>query len=259
MRAISTIRSRSIRSARLWSAPRLTIPRLAFASVGALALALFITACENVSGYTQPTLARVIDASYVAPAVNVSVNGTLIAANIGQGAITAYGPLPASNSAIINVSATTAGPPLLSGNGYQFAAGNQYSVFLVDNPADPSGYEFSLLQDQQIAAPAGHSSYRFLNQATNTGAVDVYMIPTGVKIADAVPLIAALPVNGAPAYVSFISKSCTMFITPTGVITPAYTSAPIALTGGEVRTVLIVDTQLTSNPPVAVFTGSDVN
>ena len=63
MRAISTIRSRSIRSARPWSAPRLTIPRLAFASVGALALALFITACENVSGYTQPTLARVIDAS----------------------------------------------------------------------------------------------------------------------------------------------------------------------------------------------------
>ena len=150
----------------------------------------------------------------------------------GQGAITAYGPLPASNSAMIDVD-TTAGPPLLSGNGYQFTAGNQYSVFLVDNPADPSGYKVSLLQDQQIAAPAGHSSYRFLNQATNTGAVDVYMIPTGVKIADAVPLIAALPVNGAPAYVSFISKSCTMFITPTGVITPAYTSAPIALTGGD--------------------------
>jgi hypothetical protein len=31
------------------------------------------------------------------------------------------------------------------------------------------------------------------------------------------------------------------------------------LTGGEVRTVLIVDTQLTSNPPVEVFTANDVN
>ena len=259
MRAISTIRLRSIRGARLLSAPRLTALRLALASVAALALAIFITACENVSGYTQPTLVRVIDASYVAPAVNVTVNGTLIAANIGQGAITSYGPLAGSNSAVISVSATTGGPALLYGNDYQFTAANQYSVFLVDSAAYPSGYEFTVLQDQQIAAAAGHSSYRFLNQAINTGAVDVYMIPSGVKIADAVPLITALPVNGTPSYVSFISQNVTMVITPTGVTKPAYTSTPIFLTGGEVRTVLIVDTQLTTNPPVAVFTGNDVN
>jgi len=254
-----TIWLRSICGDRLSCAPRLTAPLLAVATVAALATALFITACENVSGYTQPTLARVIDASYVAPAVNVSINGTLIAANIGQGAITAYGPLPASNSAIIEVNATTAGPPLLYGNDYLFAAGNQYSVFLMDNAADSAGYAFTVLQDQQIAAPTGHSSYRFLNQAINTGAVDVYMVPGGVKIADAVPLITALPVNGTPSYVSFIAQNVTMVITPTGVTTPAYTFAPIALTGGEVRTVLIVDTQLTTNPPVAVFTGNDVN
>jgi hypothetical protein len=50
-----------------------------------------------------------------------------------------------------------------------------------------------------------------------------------------------------------------MIITPTGVVTPKYTSQSIALTGGEVRTVLIVDTQLTSNPPVAVFVANDIN
>jgi hypothetical protein len=237
----------------------LSAPRLALAAVAALAIALFITACENVSGYTQPTLARVIDASYVAPAVNVTINSTLIAANIGQGAITSYGSLPASNSAVISVNATTAGPPLLYGNDYQFAAGNQYSIFLADDSSAYTGYGFTLLQDQQVAAPSGHSSYRFLNQAINTGAVDVYMIPTGAKIADAVPLISALPVNGTPSYVSFISQSVTMVITPTGLTKPAYTSAPIALTGGEVRTVLIVDSQLTTKPPVAVFTGNDVN
>jgi hypothetical protein len=259
MRTIKTIWLRSVDSAQLLSAPRLTTPRLALAAVAALAVAFFITACENVSSYTQPTLARVIDASYVAPAVNVTINGTLIAANIGQGAITAYGALPASNSATIDVNATTAGPPLLNGDDYQFAAANQYSVFLMDNAADPRGYGFTVLQDQQIAAPTGHSSYRFLNQAINTGAVDVYMIPGGTTIANAVPLIAALPVNGIPSYVSFISQNVTMVITPTGLTTPAYTSAPIALTGGEVRTVLIVDTQLTTNPPVAVFTGNDVN
>ena len=50
-----------------------------------------------------------------------------------------------------------------------------------------------------------------------------------------------------------------MVITPTGVTTPKYTSTPLGLTGGEVRTVLIVDTQLTSNPPVEVFMANDVD
>jgi len=33
----------------------------------------------------------------------------------------------------------------------------------------------------------------------------------------------------------------------------------MALTGGEVRTVLMMDTQLTSDPPVEVFIANDVN
>ncbi len=55
--------------------------------------------------YTQPSLVRVIDASYIAPAVNVQVEGTLLAANIGQGTITPYGTLRASNDAAIDVTA----------------------------------------------------------------------------------------------------------------------------------------------------------
>jgi hypothetical protein len=49
-----------------------------------------------------------------------------------------------------------------------------------------------------------------------------------------------------------------MVIVPTGTVTPKYTSTSLALTGGEVYTVLIVDTQLTSNPPVQVFMASDL-
>jgi hypothetical protein len=255
MRSMETFRLGSRTGA--W---QMTLPRLAVAAVAAWVLAFSLTACENVSTYTQPTLVRVIDASYTAPAVNVTVNGALIAANIGQGAITAYGPLPASNSAIIDVNATgVTGPPVLMGNDYQFVAGDQYSVFLIDSATAPRGYQFSVLQDQQVAAPTGHSSYRFLNQAINTGAVDVYMIPPGATLAKSIPLIAALPVNGTPTYINFISQTVTMVITPTGLTTPSYTSAPIGLTGGEVRTVLIVDNQLANDPPVTVFIGNDVN
>ena len=235
-----------------------SLPSLAVAAAAALCLALGLTACENVASYTQPSLVRVIDASYIAPAVNVKVEGTLLAGNIGQGSITPYGTLPANSAAAIDVTAATGGATLVSTTG-TLLAGHQHSVFLTDNGAAPNGYEVTVLEDQQVSAASGHSAFRFLNQAPSTGAVDVYMVPSGTTLADTIPLVTALPVGATAGYISFTSQTVTMVITPTGVITPKYTSQALALTGGEVRTVLIVDTQLTSNPPVEVFTANDVN
>jgi len=235
-----------------------SLPGLAIAAAVALALALGLAACENVASYTQPSLVRVIDASYIAPAVNVQVEGTLLAANIGQGSITPYGTLPANAAAAIDVTAAAGGKTLVNTTG-TLLAGHQHSVFLTDNGVAPNGYEVTILEDQQVPAASGHSAFRFLNQAPSTGAVDVYMVPSGSTLADTIPLVTALPVGATAGYISFTSQTVTMVITPTGVVTPKYTSQSLALTGGEVRTVLIVDTQLTSNPPVEVFVANDVN
>jgi len=253
MRAMKTDLNRRLKGARHWS-----LPSLAMTAAASLALALGLTACENVASYTQPSLVRVIDASYIAPAVDVEVEGALIANNIGQGTITPYGTLPASTNALIQVTAATGGAALVTSNG-TLLAGHQHSVFLTDNGAAPTSYEVTVLEDQQIPAAAGHSAFRFLNQAPKTGAVDVYMIPSGATMANTIPLVTALPVGATAGYISFTSQTVTMVITPTGLTTPKYTSTPLALTGGEVRTVLIVDTQLTSNPPVEVFMANDVN
>jgi hypothetical protein len=239
-------------------ARRLTLPSLAMTAAASLALALGLSGCENVASYTQPSLVRVIDASYIAPAVNVEVESEVVASNIGQGAITPYGTLPASNNALIKVTAATGGAALVTSNG-TLLPGHQHSVFLTDNGAAPTSYEVTVLEDQQIPAAGGHSAFRFLNQAPKTGAVDVYMIPAGATMANTIPLVTALPVGATAGYISFTSQTVTMVITPTGLITPKYASTPLALTGGEVRTVLIVDTQLTSNPPVEVFMANDVN
>ena len=237
---------------------RLSQPVLATAAAASLGVALLLSACENVASYTQPSLVRVIDASYIAPAVNVEVEGTVLAANIGQGTITSYGTLPASSDAPIVVTAATGGAALVTTNG-TLLAGHQHSVFLTDNGAAPTSYEVTVLEDQQTAAAGGHSAFRFLNQAPKTGAVDIYMVPSGTTLANTIPLVSALPVGSTAGYISLTSQTVNMVITPTGTITPKYTSAPLALTGGEVRTVLIVDTQLTSNPPVEIFTANDVN
>jgi hypothetical protein len=236
----------------------LTLPSLVITAAASLALAFGFTACVQVASYTRPSLVRAIDASYIAPAVDFEVEGTLIAQNIGQGTITPYGTLPSSNNALIQVTAATGGMAVVTSNG-TLLAGHQHSVFLTDNGVAPNGYEVTVLEDQQIPAAAGHSAFRFLNQAPKTGAVDVYMIPSGTTLANTIPIVTALPVGGTAGYISFTSQTVTMVITPTGLLTPKYTSATLGLAGGEVRTVLIVDTQLTSNPPVEVFTANDVN
>jgi hypothetical protein len=237
---------------------RLRGPQLAAIAASSLALALALTACTHVAGFSQPSLVRVIDASYIAPAINVTVEGVLVAGNIGQGSITDYGTITPSADAQIKVTAATGGATLVASNG-TLLSGHEHSVFVTDNGAAPTLYTVTVLEDQQIPAAQGHSAFRFLNQAPKTGGVDVYMIPSGTTLANTIPLVTDLPVGNTAGYISFTSQTVTMVITPTGTLTPKYTSTPIALTGGEVRTVLIVDTQLTSNPPVEVFIANDVD
>jgi len=240
----------------------LTLPRLAMIAAASLALALGLAACENVAGFTQPSLVRVIDASYIAPAVNVYVENEELAQNIGEATITAYGTLAASNAAVIKVTAATGGATLVSSNA-TLLAGHQHSIFLTDNGAAPTSYTVTVLEDQNVAAAGGHSAFRFLNQAPRTGAiggtgaVDVYMVPSGTTLANTIPLVTGLPVGGTAGYISFTSQSVTMVVTPTGTVTPKYTSAAFNLTGGEVRTVVIVDSQLTNDPPVQVVVTND--
>ena len=138
-------------------------------------------------------------------------------------------------------------------------AGAHHSVFLTDNGSTPTLYNVSVLEDASIPAASGHSSFRFLNQAPRTGPLDVYMIPAGTTMANTIPICTDIPVGQTCGYVSFASQTVTMVITPAGLTTPKFTSTPLGLTGGEVRTVVMVDSQLTSNPPVNVVIADDVN
>jgi len=240
------------------NARQLTLPGLAVAAALSLALAFSLSGCVNVATFTQPTLVRVIDASYVAPPINVLVEGNSIAGNAGQGTITPYATLLASLDAPIKIASASNGNSLTATSN-PLLAGHQYSVFLSDLAGTPSGYTVSVLTDQQISAPTGHSAFRFLNQAIATGAVDVYMIPTGVTLANSKPIVADLPVGASNNYIDFNSQTVTLVVTPAGKATPTYTSPAIYLVGGEVRTVLLVDAQLTTNPPIQAFFANDVN
>ena len=50
-----------------------------------------------------------------------------------------------------------------------------------------------------------------------------------------------------------------MVVVPSGATAAKYTSQSIVFTGGQVRTMLIVDQQLLTNPPINVVIGNDLN
>jgi len=236
----------------------LTLTRLLLFAAASLVLALGISACQVVAGFSQPSLVRVIDASYIAPAVNIYVQSTIFAGNVGEGYISNYGTAAPSPNALVKVN-TVVGNSLLVSANVTLKPGAQHSVFLTDNGSTPTLYNVSVLEDAQTPAASGHSEFRFLNQAPRTGPIDVYMIPAGTTMANTIPICTNIPIGQTCGYVSFQSQPVTMVITPAGVTTPKYTSQPLGLTGGEVRTVVMVDSQLTADPPVSVVVANDVD
>jgi hypothetical protein len=233
------------------------MPNLALITALSLACTLGLSSCTNVAGFSQPSLVRVIDASYIAPAVNLYVENTLFAGNVGEGYISNYGTTRPSPAAVIKVTQANGGAALVTASA-TLNAGAQHSVFLTDNGASPTQYIVTVLEDQSTPAAGGHSAFRFLNQAPRTGPVDVYMVPGSTTLANTIPICTSLAVGSTCGYVSFASQTLTMVITPAGTVTPKFTSTALGLTGGEVRTVVIVDSQLTSDPPVQVVIAKDV-
>ncbi|HUY95816.1 MAG TPA: DUF4397 domain-containing protein [Terracidiphilus sp.] len=235
-----------------------TLTRLLLVAAASIAVAFGLSACQVVAGFSQPSLVRVIDASYIAPAVNIYVQSTIFAGNVGEGYISNYGTTAPSGNALVQVNAADGNGKLIAANA-TLAPGAQHSVFLTDNGSVPTLYTVTVLQDAQAPAPAGNVQFRFLNQAPRTGALDVYMVPSGNTVANSIPICSNIAVGQTCGYVTFAAQTVTMVITPTGVTTPKYTSQGLSLTSGQVRTVVMVDSQLTANPPVNVVIANDVD
>jgi len=240
---------------------RLTGVMLVSAAVMCLGISLLLAGCQTVTGYSAVSLVRVIDASYNAPAISVYIEGNLVASNIGQGSITSYGGFGPSNDALVKVTAASNTKALVSSNATLLPNKSQ-SILVTDINAQ---YQVDVLEDQSTPAPSGHSDFRILNQAPSTGPIDVYFLAgtSATVYATAKPVITALAVGATSGYVAIPSSTLYLVIAPAGTVlsitaTTIYSSAALPLVGGEVRTVLIVDPLLVTEP-VQVYMANDVN
>jgi len=237
---------------------RVNLPTRSFAAwltvAGSLVLSALVNGCTTVAGSTPVSLVRVIDASHNAPPLDAYVSTTPIALDVVGPSVTNYA-YQAPGAVTVKLEAHGAATVLQSLTG-TFAANSQYSIFVTDQG---KGYTTTMLADQSTAAPAGDVSFRFLQQANGTGAVDVYVVPDGTELAKAKPLFSALAAGSTTTYVNVPVGTYDVVIAPAGATTGAYASTATTYTGGQVRTILILDQQLLTTPPVTILIANDVN
>jgi hypothetical protein len=216
-------------------------------------IGILCSGCQSVTGSTAKSLVRVIDASYNAPAVDVFTGTTPIASNLGSPAITGYAFItPAALAVSVDPVSTKKATAQTSGT---FLASQQHSVFISDFN---SSYQATVLTDQNVPAPAGQISVRFLQQAPRSGNVDIYFVPDGSTFADSKAVVSGLAPGTTTAYINIPAGTFTVVVVPSGATAAKYTSQSIVFIGGQVRTMLIVDQQLLNNPPISVVIGNDL-
>ncbi len=213
-----------------------------------------LNGCTSVAGSDPSTMVRVIDASSNAQPLDAYVASVPIADNIVGPSISNYAFLgPGTSTVTLDAHGTHSVLAELNGT---FLAGTQHSIYLTDQG---STFTAELLADQSSPAPAGFVSFRFVQQANQAGAVDVYLLPSGTAIADAKPLLASLAPGTITPYMNIPVGTYQLAVATAGTIKNAYTGVATAFMGGQVMTILIVDQQLLTTPPVNVLIANDVN
>jgi hypothetical protein len=221
--------------------------------LGCLAGVLFaLPGCQSVTGSSQLSQVRIINASPDAGggALDFYLGGSILVNNVGFGYSSAYVPISPGN---YNVAVDTAGTKQqLIVAGGTFLTNSQYSVLVGDYAAN---LQEVILKDQSIAAPSNDISIRIVDSSYKLGSVDVYLVPTGSTLAQSKALLTSLTPTSAPFYLNVPTNTYTLVVMPAGVVpgtgsTTLYTGAAVAYPGGSARTIVILDSTVTTVPSV---------
>lgn len=219
--------------------------------------AVTLLGCQGVTGSGQYTQVRFIDASPDIPAVDLYQNGTPLVYGVSFGTASSYIPVPAGS---YTYSADTAGlRQQLATTSGALAPGGQYTVVVSDNAA---ALRMLLLKDQPAPAPAAQTAVRFLNQATRTGAVDIYLVPEGGSLSRTSPIATGVLLGGTPAYVAGPTGVFSVVALPAGASpdTPdsaLYASNQISFVAGSSRTFVLLDQFIGGRPALQMMTTED--
>ena len=228
-------------------------------------LTLTLLGCGQVSGSTQTQYAqlRVIDTSTGAGGLDIQVGNSTLAFNIGFGSVVNYTPvLPGTYTINVNQAGTRTAVSSVRGS---LVAPTEYTLLI---GSTSGGTQAQLLTDQSQPAPGSQSVIRIIDQATLVGSVDIYLLPQGGSLLTTRPVATAVNLNDIRTGISVPTNTYQIVLLPAGTVpvastatTPATvalsTSAATSFPAGSARTVVLLDTQVTTTPPVQVIVVSD--
>jgi hypothetical protein len=246
------------------AAMRLAKPQFVerFGRFAALALlAAGLAGCQGIAGIQPVSEVRVIDVSPDAPALDIYQNSPqsapAILYNVGFGTVSSYISIPAgANTHAATIAGTQQQLATVRGN---FLTGSQYTLLTGNISAN---LQMTLLKDQSYAAPIGQVALRFLDEATRTGAVDIYLVPRGSALAKVAPIDTGLSFGSNTGYIDAPSGTYSIVVLPAGTvpssaISPIYTGSRMSYTGGSARTILLIDQQPAAAPGLQVISAED--
>ncbi len=232
-------------------------PRTLAQVVGLAALLGTLPGCQSITGSPSLSQVRIIDASPDAPGIDVYQGSAVLAYNLGLGTVTSYVPIaPGSYNVVVDTAGTR--QQLVSAAG-TFLNNAQYTV-LVGNFA--ASLQETILKDQSQPAPTGDISLRIIDQSAKTGNVDIYLVPSGSTLANAVPFMTDVALNTNSGYSNIPSGTYTLVVVPymTKIATATstlYTGPAVSYPGGSARTLVLYDNLTTSVPSISVITAND--
>ncbi|RYY73142.1 MAG: DUF4397 domain-containing protein [Gammaproteobacteria bacterium] len=181
---------------------------------------------------------RVVHDSANAPAVDVIVNNAMSAAiaNLAFPMFTDYVNLPAATYNFKVTAAGTLTPAVIDAN-VPLANGSQYSLLAV---GALQSIEPLLLTDNNRSV-ATEAKVRLVHGSTLAGNVDIYVLASGVSIANKTPAFANIPFKANTGYVSLAAGKYDVIITPAGQPSIVAIKATLDFMAGGVYTAVARD------------------
>jgi hypothetical protein len=231
--------------------------RPALRLVAAIAILGTLTGCQAIVTSAPEAHVRIINATPDAPRLDLYQDSNALAFNLDFGTVTSY--IQVAPGAY-NITANTAGTrQALSTSKTSFTTSGQYTV-LIGNTA--ASLQQVTLVDQSQPAPPGQIALRLINQATRTGAVDIYLVPAGQKVNAVPPLTTAIAFGTNTGYLNVPIGTYSLAILPAGTIATSttlatYAGPQVTYSAGAVRTIILIDPSQAATPGIRVITASD--
>jgi hypothetical protein len=219
------------------------------AGIAAASALILAAGCNGGNDNNSPAQAkvRVLHASPDAPAVDVVVNSTAIAANAPFKTATGFSTINSGRGTVkVNVAGTnttviSASPDFNAGRSYTIIAANKVAAI-----------EPLIIDDDGVAPASGQVKVRVVHGAPSAPAVDVYVTAPNAALTGATPTLANVPFKTISGVLQVAAGSYQIRVTAAGSKAAVFDAGSVALAAGADLVLVAVD-QNTGASPISLI------